>query len=75
MNTHEPERIESPLTDDRPSIIGWWHYSPNVAALYEWLCGRELLDREDATAVSYYFDKPWKWSPEYRAMMTSQKGR
>lgn len=53
------------------SIAGWWHDHANLAALYTWLCQRNMLDTTDVRDVAYFLSKPWKWSVEYREMISA----
>ncbi len=56
----------------------WWEDHRNLAELFDWLrrddCPEECatLDVDDQAAVSYFLNKPWKWTPEYERMRISK---
>lgn len=49
-------------TDNREE---WWLDHSNLTALMRW-----LIDEQEMTLdqVTYFLEKPWKWSPEWDRM-------
>lgn len=48
----------------------WYAYRANIIALAHHLVDYQDLTRED---LLYYFEKPWKYGPEWEAFLASQK--
>ena len=55
------------VSDEHPGYTGpnmWLAHYGNITELARWLVAEgRLTTIED---VLYYFEKPWKWSPEWR---------
>ncbi len=48
-----------------------WHETyDNVTALGRWLIEHRDYDHE---ALQAYYEKPWKWSPEWKAYQESKR--
>ena len=58
---------------DTDTISPWWMDHQKLAELHAYLTSAECpeSDRLDPTQVTYFLQKPWKWSEERQRMIES----